>query len=322
MDWVFQCNPKRYDLAALLEKGVGTERWSMNQHRNLVSPGDRIFLWETGPNARLLALGHTASPVYERDSPFGRYQVDIVLDHRVVPALTRAEVLQDKILANFGPFKGLMGTNFPIQSAEITVALDGLLGHRLVPIANGEMPEAGAVNVQSSLDTAIKKARQHVAASLSEHIAQMDPIAFEWLVRALLLKLGYTDVTVTKPSGDGGVDLRATLVGGGVAQIRTCIQVKRQQTVGAPVVQSIRGSLSAHEAGLLVTSGHFTAGARAEAIDPHKLPITLVSGGELVELLLRHQIGVEAVSLTYRPKFDDISKERLEAVVEEQSAPG
>jgi hypothetical protein len=37
----------------------------------------------------------------------------------------------------------------------------------------------------------------------------------------LLLKLGYTDVSVTKRSGDGGVDLRATLVGGGVAKIRT-----------------------------------------------------------------------------------------------------
>ena len=30
MDWVFQCNPKRYDLASALEKGTQTEDWSMN----------------------------------------------------------------------------------------------------------------------------------------------------------------------------------------------------------------------------------------------------------------------------------------------------
>ena len=55
MDWVFQCNPKRYDLASELEKGNQTEDWSMNQHRELVSPGDRVFFWQTGSNARLLA---------------------------------------------------------------------------------------------------------------------------------------------------------------------------------------------------------------------------------------------------------------------------
>jgi restriction endonuclease Mrr len=90
--------------------------------------------------------------------------------------------------------------------------------------------------------------------------------------------------------------------------------------VGAPVVQNLRGALSAHEAGLLVTSGQFTAGAIAEAKDPQKLPITLVNGSQLLELLLRHEIGVKPVHLTYhRLKLDEISKDRLEAFVEEQS---
>ncbi len=151
----------------------------------------------------------------------------------------------------------------------------------------------------------------------------MDPFDFEMLVQVLLLKLGYTDVSVTKRSGDGGVDLRATLVGGGIARIRTSVQVKRQQSVGAPVVQNIRGSLSAHEAGLLVTSGQFTPAAIAEANDPHKLPITLVNGSQLLELLLKHHIGVEPVHSTYyRLKLDEISKDRLEAFVEEQTTTG
>jgi hypothetical protein len=78
MDWVFQCNPRRYDLASEIEKGTQTEDWSMNQHRELVSPGDRVFFWQTGSNARLLAVGHVDSPVYEKESPFGRHRVDII----------------------------------------------------------------------------------------------------------------------------------------------------------------------------------------------------------------------------------------------------
>lgn len=135
---------------------------------------------------------------------------------------------------------------------------------------------------------------------------------------SLLLKLGYKNVDVTKQSGDGGVDVRATLVAGGVANMRTCIQVKRHQTVGRPIVQNVRGSLSAHEAGLLVTSGRFTEDAREEAKDPHKIPIALIDGNKLTELLMNLQIGVEHVYVTlYRLKLDDFSKEQLEARIED-----
>jgi hypothetical protein len=320
MDWVFQCNPKRYDLASELQKGIQTEDWSMNQHRELVSPGDRVFFWQAGSNARLLAVGHVDSPVYERESPFGRHRVDIIFDYIIVPPAIRPEVLEYKALSTFAPFKGMMGTNFPILNAETVAALEKLVEGRLVSFSVTGSPTPATGDVQIALDEATKKARHHTSLSLREYISTMDPIGFEWLVRALLLKLGYTDVSVTKPSGDGGVDLRATLVGGGIARIRTSIQVKRQQSVGAPVVQNIRGSLSAHEAGLLVTSGQFTPGAITEANDPHKLPITLINGGQLLELLLKHEIGVEPVHLTYyRLKLDEISKDRLEAFVEEHS---
>ena len=102
MDWVFQCNPKRYDLASELEKGIRTQDWAMNQHRERVAPGDRVFFWQTGSNARLLATGHVDSPVYERESPFGRHRVGIVFDCRIIPPVTRPEMLSETILGNFG----------------------------------------------------------------------------------------------------------------------------------------------------------------------------------------------------------------------------
>ncbi len=195
MDWLFQCNPKRWDLASILETDpVQQDEWSVGQGRNLVSPDDRVFFWQTGQDARLLAIGH-----------------------------------------------------------------------ELVSISSKPKSDAS----QRDLDAAIKRVRQQTANELRNHISRMDYTAFEWLVRALLLKLGYTNVEVTKHSGDGGVDVRALLVASGVANIQTCIQAKRQQSVGRPVVQNLRGSLSAHEAGLLVTSGNFSREAIEEAKEPN-----------------------------------------------------
>jgi restriction endonuclease Mrr len=318
MDWVFQCNPKRFDLASLIESGTQNDDWTMSRHRQEVSPGDRVFFWQTGPDARLLAVGHVTSPVYERESSFGRYGVDIGFDYKIVPPLTRQEALDNEILGKFPPFKGQQGTNFPIRNPETIAELNKMLETRLVSLSVNKAPQPGIQDSQRLLDAAIKRAKDEAANSIHEFIAEMDPTAFEWLIRPLLLKLGYKNVEVTKQSSDGGIDLRATLVAGGIANMQTCIQVKRMKSVGRPIVQNIRGSLNPHEAGLLITSGFFTEPAIEEAKDPHKVPIALIDGRALTQLLLDHEIGVEHVNVTLcRLKLDDLSKEQLESLVEE-----
>ena len=121
----------------------------------------------------------------------------------------------------------------------------------------------------------------------------MDPIAFEELVGELLAKIGFEDVAVTRASGDGGIDVRGTLVAGDVIQTKMAVQVKRwKNNVQAPVVQQVRGSLGAHEQGLIITTGDFSAGARQEAEQPDKTPIALMNGKQMVSLLIEHDIGV------------------------------
>src|SRR5438105_9818796 len=99
MDWIFQCNPRRYDLAAVLERGETSEDWAMNQGRGIVSPGDRVFFWQTGNDAQLLAIGRVTSPVYEREgSEFGRYCVDVAFEHRIRPPFRRNEIKENPLL--------------------------------------------------------------------------------------------------------------------------------------------------------------------------------------------------------------------------------
>jgi hypothetical protein len=299
MDWLFQANPKRYDLRTAI--ATGTDRnWAMNQGRKEVSVGDRIYFWESGPDAQLVAVGHVASPVYERDeSEFGRYIVDVSYDYTVEPPLSREDILAcPPPLGSYKAFGWLMGTNHAIRDASVVAALDQTLAPRLRPLtpvtaSNGEVRES-----QIDLDKAIKNAERQTGHALAQAIAAMDPIAFEWLVRAVLAELGYVDIEVTKPSNDKGVDLRARLVSKGVTSINMAVQVKRTPSVDRPTVQKLRGALSAHESGLIVTSGRFTPAAEEEAKDPTKTPIALMNGSRFVNLLL--EFGIGARQKTYK----------------------
>jgi restriction system protein len=318
LDWLFQCNPRRYDLAAFLDGGGTNEDWAMNQGRNLVSPGDRVFFWQTGGKAQLLAIGQVASPVYERaGSDFGRYCVDIAFHHKIVPPLTREEASGNETLRNFAPFKGLQGTNFVLRDPAIIAELEKSIEGRLVPISMpGELVQP--VDAIKNAEIAIKNAALETVNALRKYIGEMEPTTFELLVSALFLKLGYKHVAVTKRSGDAGIDVKGVLVVEGVGNIRTCIQVKRQQSpVGRPVVQNLRGSLGPHEVGIVVTSSGFSDEAHEEAQDPTKAPIALISGQQFAELLLKYEIGIQHIDRKlYRVAFADLAKERLQARVE------
>ena len=61
----------------------------------------------------------------------------------------------------------------------------------------------------------------------------------------------------------------------------------------APIVQQVRGSLGAHEQGLIITTSDFSSGAIKEAIQPNKAPIALINGKQLVLLLMEYNIGVQ-----------------------------
>ncbi len=53
----------------------------------------------------------------------------------------------------------------------------------------------------------------------------------------------------------------------------------------------MRGSLGAHEQGLIITTSDFSAGAIKEAAQTDKTPIALMNGEQLVMLLMEHGIG-------------------------------
>lgn len=139
----------------------------------------------------------------------------------------------------------------------------------------------------------IEQHNQAVRKKLHERVRSMVPGAFEEVIGELLGALGFEEVTVTGRAGDGGIDVRGTLVVGEVIRTRMAVQVKRwKQNVQAPVVQQVRGSLGTHEQGLIITTSDFSKGAREEAARGNAVPVGLMNGEQLVSLLIENDIGV------------------------------
>ena len=132
---------------------------------------------------------------------------------------------------------------------------------------------------------------------LSEILHKMDPYGFEKLAMYLLREAGFSDVEVTKKSGDGGIDGRGKLKINGIFSMNVAFQCKRYQgTVGSSVITEFRGSLpKGIEKGVVVTTGTFTKAARLEAADMGKLQIDLIDGDKLMDMLAEYNIGLKEV---------------------------
>lgn len=131
----------------------------------------------------------------------------------------------------------------------------------------------------------------------SEILHNLDPYAFEKLAQRLLRECGFSDVEVTKKSGDGGIDGTGKLRINGIFSFNVAFQCKRYKgQVGAPQIRDFRGSLGTNiEKGVLITTGTFTREAKEEASSEGKRLIDLMDGEELINKLAEYGIGLNEV---------------------------
>lgn len=143
---------------------------------------------------------------------------------------------------------------------------------------------------------AIQNQNDLVKKNLIEKIQEMDPFQFEYLVAELLQKIGYENVEVTKRSGDKGIDVVGNLTVGGLTNVKTVIQVKRYKTgnnISGKFITQLRGSAEVDQRGLIITTSDFTKDAITESKASNKMPVSLVNGEKLIELLFKYKVGVK-----------------------------
>lgn len=161
-----------------------------------------------------------------------------------------------------------------------------------------DAPQADVPAAPSSKRTNVAEAaRAHNEEQLEAfraRLMELDPYHFEHFVKELLEAMDYEDVRVTKVSNDKGVDVIAR-VHFGITEITEVVQVKRtENTITRPKIDELRGALPYHKAirGTIMSLGSFAKGAQEGALFHGAAPITLIDGKRLLDLCIRHQVGV------------------------------
>jgi len=117
----------------------------------------------------------------------------------------------------------------------------------------------------------------------NKDLNQMSGLEFEKLISSLLIKIGF-DVTVTKQTADGGIDLVAYNIQP-LLEGTYIVQCKRWgSSIGEPIVRDLYGVVTAERAnkGILITNSNYTNSAISFA---QGKPIELIDGLKLIKLL-------------------------------------
>ena len=155
------------------------------------------------------------------------------------------------------------------------------------------------------IDVGYQRLQTNLADEMLDSVIAVSPESFERLVLDLLSKMRYGAPEHTGRSGDGGIDGIINQDALGLEKVY--IQAKRYTTgsVGEPEIRNFSGSLDARGAtkGVFITTSTFSSTARqtAQTISAGSKFIRLVDGNELVQLMIRHGVGV-VTEYTYEIK--------------------
>jgi restriction system protein len=159
-------------------------------------------------------------------------------------------------------------------------------------------PRKNTPQVEIELDEA--KIEERWRSELLEALLQMSPSGFERLSQRLLRESGFTQVTVTGRSGDGGIDGTGIVQLGGLLSFPVLFQCKRYRgSVSAGAIRDFRGAMVGRtDRGLIITTGTFTREAKQEATRDGAPLIDLVDGEQLLDKLKGLSLGVSTTLKT------------------------
>ncbi len=161
------------------------------------------------------------------------------------------------------------------------------------PKNNPGTPEStGKIELTEVAEAVLEQTwREKLAAILFE----LSPSAFERLCQRLLRESGFTQVTVTGKTGDGGIDGFGLVKLGGLLSFPIIFQCKRYRgSVSSNIIREFRGAMVGRtDRGLVITTGTFTRDAKTEAARDGVPPIDLLDGEQLLDKLKELRLGVD-----------------------------
>lgn len=130
--WIFQANPKFYDLEAGLQSGL-LDNWTVSAHKDKIKVDDKVILWSTGTSAGCYALAEVTEEPTQIDSSPGDHlwkaedKNSLKAGIKVTHNLMNDPILKERIESIPG-LKGLkvgtQGTNFAATKDQYDLILN------------------------------------------------------------------------------------------------------------------------------------------------------------------------------------------------------
>ena len=129
---------------------------------------------------------------------------------------------------------------------------------------------------------------------LLTELKNLSPVQFEHFCSVLLQQLGFQTLTVTRRSGDGGIDGHGDFRQGAVS-LKSAFQAKRwtDNAVGRPEIDRFRGAIQGEfDHGVFITTSRFARQAVEASYRKGAITILLLDGEAIVEQMVERGIGV------------------------------
>jgi len=186
------------------------------------------------------------------------------------------------------------------RAAHVSVAEAGEIFTRWVKVFDGRRKSnrSAAEPIAEQVAEATGAISKDYRAETLDLLLKLPASGFERLAQRLLREAGFTQVTVTGQSGDGGIDGFGTLQINHLVSFKVLFQCKRYaKSVSSSHVRDFRGAMAGRaDKGIVITTGTFTAEAKREATRDGVPPIELIDGDKLIDMLESLELGLRPVT--------------------------
>lgn len=138
--------------------------------------------------------------------------------------------------------------------------------------------------------------KERCKAEILAYLRSLSASEFEEFSELFLNRYGFKSMNVTSIGRDGGIDVKGALKIG-IAEMRVAAQCKRyaaHNKVGRPDVSQFRGDITGEfEQGIFITTSSFTKEAEFVSFKAGCVPIILIDGEQLAEIMIEKGIGIQ-----------------------------
>jgi restriction system protein len=136
---------------------------------------------------------------------------------------------------------------------------------------------------------------QEFKAATLDQLTQLDPFSFEEFCKRLLFVYGFKNLKVTSKTKDGGIDGYGELKIG-LVYMKVAFECKRwtKTSIGRPKINQFRGDIQGkYQQGIFFTTSKFTNDAKTVSFQMGAVPIVLIDGQAIVDIMIEKGFGVE-----------------------------